>query len=510
MGTPDDRGLLSLAGGVLQPGFEGWSAPDWIRRRLADGLGSVLLFGRNFAPAPGGREQASALVAQLRAENPDVLVAVDEEGGDVTRLEWETGSSSPGNLALGVVDDVDLTRAVARSIGRELAALGIDVDYAPDADVNSNPRNPVIGVRSFGADQAVVARHAAAWVRGLQEGGTAACAKHFPGHGATVVDSHLGLPTVDADLAELSRVALPPFRAAVAAGARALMTAHILLPALDPEHPATVSPRVLHDVLRRRLGFDGLVVTDAVEMRAVADRYGCAGAAVRALAAGADLVCVGDRGSAAEYDALRSAVVRAVRTGELAEERLAEAAGRVAAFARWARALRAGSQAAEGGPAGRAPGLAAARRALISVRPPGAEPPTRGVPYVAELRPGTTVAVGAVTAWGLAGPLGALLPGTEVRQVGHAEAEADPAGVVERICAAARGRPLVLVVRNAHRHGWMDATVVAVTARRPDAVVVEFGIAQSPPRGGLHVVPHGAARVCAEAAAEVVAAHLTG
>ncbi|WP_282202983.1 glycoside hydrolase family 3 N-terminal domain-containing protein [Kitasatospora fiedleri] len=344
MSAADDPALLRLADGVLQPGFDGLTAPDWVRRRLADGLGSVLLFGRNFAPPPGGRAQAAALVGQLRAEHPDILVAVDEEGGDVTRLEWATGSSYPGNLALGTVDDEDLTRAVARSIGRDLAALGIDLDYAPDADVNSDPRNPVIGVRSFGADPALVARHTAAWVRGLQEGGAAACAKHFPGHGDTVVDSHLGLPTVTADLAELERVALPPFRAATAAGARAVMTAHLLLPALDPEHPATVSPRVLTGLLRERLGFDGLVVTDAVEMRAVADRYGHAGAAVRALAAGADLVCLGDRGSAAEYDALRSAVARAVRTGDLPEERLAEAAARVAAFARWARDLRAAAR----------------------------------------------------------------------------------------------------------------------------------------------------------------------
>ncbi|MFF3596833.1 glycoside hydrolase family 3 protein [Kitasatospora indigofera] len=506
-----DPGLLRLADGVLQPGFEGLTAPDWIRRRLAGGLGSVLLFGRNFAPGPGGREQAAALVAQLRAEHPDVLVAVDEEGGDVTRLEWSAGSSYPGNLALGTVDDEDLTRAVARSIGRELAALGIDLDYAPDADVNSDPRNPVIGVRSFGADPALVARHTAAWVRGLQEGGTAACPKHFPGHGDTVVDSHLGLPTVSTDLAELARVALPPFRAAAAAGARAVMTAHILLPALDREHPATVSPRILTGLLRRRLGFDGLVVTDAVEMRAVADRYGQAGAAVRALAAGADLVCVGDRGAEAGYEALRSAVARAVVTGELPGERLAEAADRVAAFARWARGLRAAAREAADGagrPDGPAVGPAAARRALVVTRPSGAGPQGRGAPYVAEFRTAATIAVGTVTTWGLAGPLAALLPGTEAGQVGREEAEADPAGTAARVCAAAQGRPLVLVVRDAHRHTWMDAAVTALVARRPDAVVVELGLPGSAPRGGLYVTTHGAARVCAEAAAEAVAAHL--
>src|SRR3954453_6644299 len=182
---------------VLQPGFPGTTAPDWLLRRLGEGLASVGLFGRNI-PSP---DQLAALTAQLRAERDDVLVAIDEEGGDVTRLEVGTGSSFPGNNALGAVDDVALTEAVALELGRRLAACGVNLNWAPSADVNSNPANPVIGVRSFGADTDLVARHTAAYVTGLQSAGVAACTKHFPGHGDTAVDSHLALPRIDADAA---------------------------------------------------------------------------------------------------------------------------------------------------------------------------------------------------------------------------------------------------------------------------------------------------------------------
>jgi beta-N-acetylhexosaminidase len=184
--------LITLADTVLQPGFVGTTPPDWLRKRLAGGLGGVALFSRNIDnPA-----QVRAMVDALKAENPRAVVAIDEEGGDVTRLEANQGSSRPGNLALGTVDDLELTEAVAADIGRDLAAAGITLNYAPDADVNSNPDNPVIGVRSFGADPGLVARHTSAWVRGLQSTGIAACAKHFPGHGDTGVDSHRALPTL--------------------------------------------------------------------------------------------------------------------------------------------------------------------------------------------------------------------------------------------------------------------------------------------------------------------------
>ncbi len=331
--------LASLAAAVLQPGFVGTVPPAWICRWLGDGLGSVVLFSRNVVD-PG---QVAALTAALRAERPDVIVAIDEEAGDVTRIESGLGSSRPGNLALGAVDDPALTEEVARDLGAELAAAGITLNYAPDADVNSNPDNPVIGVRSFGAEPSLVARHTTAWVRGLQSGGVAACAKHFPGHGDTRVDSHHDLPRIDADRDRLHAVELAPFRAAVAAGVQAVMTGHLLVPALDPDLPATLSARILGGLLREEMGFDGVVVTDAVEMGAVADRYGFAGAAVRALAAGADAICVGGEHADEETARhLRDAIVDAVVAGELPEERLAEAAKRIGQLAAWTVAARAG------------------------------------------------------------------------------------------------------------------------------------------------------------------------
>ncbi|HKF14283.1 MAG TPA: glycoside hydrolase family 3 N-terminal domain-containing protein, partial [Gaiellaceae bacterium] len=257
-----------LAAGCLLAGFEGPTVPDWLRRSLDGGLGGVCLFAWN-VESP---EQVAELTASLRAQANDVVIAIDEEGGDVTRLEAERGSSYPGNWALGVVDDVDLTESVAEAVGADLAVVGVNVDLAPVADVNSNPVNPIVGVRSFGSDPELVARHVAAFVAGLQRRDVAACVKHFPGHGDTAEDSHLELPTVERD-EEAMAASLLPFRAAVEAGARALMTAHIRVAGLD-DAPATLSSAVIGGLIRDDLGFEGAVVTDALEMRAVAATVG--------------------------------------------------------------------------------------------------------------------------------------------------------------------------------------------------------------------------------------------
>ncbi|CAM5703190.1 glycoside hydrolase family 3 protein [Streptomyces hirsutus] len=322
---------------VLEPGFAGTTAPDWVRRRLSEGLASVALFGRNVATA----EQVTALTAQLRAERDDLLVAIDEESGDVTRLEVRTGSSFPGNHALGAVDDTALTRGVARELGRRLAECGVNFNWAPSADVNANPDNPVIGVRSFGRDTGLVARHTAAYVEGLQSTGVAACTKHFPGHGDTSVDSHHAVPHIDLDATTLNERELQPFRAAIAAGTRAVMSAHIRVPVLDPDRPATLSRRILTGLLRGELGYQGLIVTDGMEMRAISGTYGLEHGVVLAIAAGADAICVG--GGLCDEDTvqgLTDALVAAVRSGELPEERLADAAARVRALADWTAGMR--------------------------------------------------------------------------------------------------------------------------------------------------------------------------
>ena len=475
---------------VLQPGFPGTTAPDWLLRRLGEGLASVGLFGRNIASP----EQLAELTAQLRAERDDVLVAIDEEGGDVTRLEVGTGSSFPGNNALGAVDDVSLTRDVAAELGRRLAACGVNLNWAPSADVNSNPGNPVIGVRSFGADPHLVARHTAAYVTGLQSAGVAACTKHFPGHGDTAVDSHHALPRIDADPATLAERELAPFRAAFAAGTRAVMTAHILVPALDPDRPATLSRRILTDLLRGELGYDGLIVTDGMEMQAISGTYGIERGSVLAVAAGADAICVGGGLSDDEtVRRLRDALVSAVRSGELPEERLAEAAERVRALARWTATASGSAQ----GEADDEVGLRAARRAL---RVTSAEPftPLTAPPYVAALTPVANFAVGDETPWGVAAELRRLLPGTETgsfvgEDAGH------------QALAVAADRRIVTVVRDEHRHPWMTAALDTLLAARPDTIVVEMGLPQAAPRGALHIATHGAARVCGRAAAEVIA-----
>ena len=197
--------LARLARACVLPSFAGAVAPDWIKRFVATGGGGLMLFATNVP----SRAELASLCASLRAESADLLFAIDEEGGDVTRLEWQKGSSYPGGAALGIIDDTAVTEAVAGAIAAELGSVGVNWNLAPVADVNV-PENPVIGARAFGDDDAKVARHVAAFVRGTQAGGVAACAKHFPGHGATTQDSHLELPTVEGDV----EAGLEPFRAA--------------------------------------------------------------------------------------------------------------------------------------------------------------------------------------------------------------------------------------------------------------------------------------------------------
>src|SRR4051812_5203123 len=328
-----DPGLRRLALRTLLAAFPGSTAPDWATGLVADGLAGHVLFGFNVSD----RAQLTALTAQLRAARADVLVGIDEEGGDVTRLAHREGSPYPGNAALGMVDQPDLTRRVYRAIGAELDEAGINLDLAPTVDVNTADDNPIIGTRSFGADPARVARHTAAAVTGLQQAGVAACAKHFPGHGATVADSHLELPTVDAPMEVLRARDLPPFVAAVEAGTRSIMTAHIRVPVLTGAAPATFSRATLVDLLRRELGFTGVVVTDALEMHGAADfAGGIPAGAVLALAAGADLLCIGADVDAALVEATAAGIVTALNDGRLSTARVEEAADRVAALAAWA------------------------------------------------------------------------------------------------------------------------------------------------------------------------------
>ena len=468
--------LERLASSCILPGFEGPVVPDWVRRRLSEGLGGVVLYAWN-VESP---EQLRALTEDLRSERDDVLVAIDEEGGDVTRLEAASGSSYPGNGALGVVDDVALTERVALSLGAELAAAGINLDFAPVADVNTNPLNPVIGIRSFGADGELVARHVAAFIGGLQRAGVAACAKHFPGHGDTSVDSHLALPVVES----IEDVALEPFRAAVAADVQSIMTAHIVVQALG-DSPATMSREILHEVLRDELGFRGLVVTDALEMRAISATVGVEEGAVRAIAAGADALCLGHDLFDETVLEVRDALVAAIRGGRLTEERLVEAAERVAAVTAWASEQRPSAR------VDRDAGRNAARRALRVEGDVRLERPS----LVVELEPETGMAAGRLSQqpgeW-----FQAVVPDTSLVRFDATNLDLD---------LPLDGRQLVVIARDAHRHAWEREAIDALTSRARDAIVIEIGASHwRPPAAATYVATQGAARVNLESAAEAL------
>jgi beta-N-acetylhexosaminidase len=327
--APVTNPLPRLCGQLLSVGFDGHTAPDDLLRRIAASeVGGVMLFRPNIAAGNPG--QVASLVASLRRASPalaPVIVSVDQEGGLVQRLrapltEW------PPMLSVGSAGDPARTERVGRALGEELAALGIGWDFAPVLDVHTNPDNPVIGNRAFGSTPAEVVAHALAFWRGLRAAGLVGCGKHFPGHGDTRTDSHLELPVVEHDLGRLLQVELRPFAAAAKAGIDAVMTAHVLYPALDPERPATLSPRILTDLLRNEMGFAGVIVSDDLGMKAVADRYPIEELAVASVLAGADHLLV--REPEARQLAAFEALVHAAESRSAVRARVEESAARVA------------------------------------------------------------------------------------------------------------------------------------------------------------------------------------
>ena len=270
---------------------------------------AVCLFRKNLQDA----QQVQRLTADLRAAmGPLALIAIDQEGGSVVRATFLP--QAPAAMALGACGDAEQARAVGAAVSRGLRSLGINWNFAPVLDVNNNPANPVIAARSFSADPHDVARLAGAWMEGALSEGVACCVKHFPGHGDTHTDSHHALPSVDKSLAELERMELIPFRS-LADVAPAVMTAHIVYPQIDPDHPATLSRKMLSGVLRDSIGYKGVVITDALMMKAVHDRYGHARASVLTLQAGADLVLA--QGARFEQIAALQAIETALQNGDL-------------------------------------------------------------------------------------------------------------------------------------------------------------------------------------------------
>jgi len=324
-------------GQLLWIGYSGPVSPA-LRRRLERGeVGATILFKRNLPLAADPTElcDLDALVELTRdlhrcaPDGTPALIAIDQEGGQVQRVR-APATRWPAMAALdrfAAPEDAALAEAVGRAVGDELAALGLDIDFAPVLDVHTNPANPIIGDRAFGTDAEAAARRALAFARGLDAAGVLACGKHFPGHGDTATDSHLELPRIDHGWDRLERVELLPFQRAAAAGLPMIMTAHVVFAALDPDRPATLSPEVITGLLRGRLGYRGVVVSDDLDMRAIAEHMGAGAAAVAAIRAGCDVVLVcKDEDHQAEAEA---ALIRGAETDGELRRRIGEAAGRV-------------------------------------------------------------------------------------------------------------------------------------------------------------------------------------
>ncbi len=461
--------LAALARGVIGVGFEGRTAADAPLDALrAFAPGAIILFARN----AGTADELRGLIASLRATaTPPPLIAVDQEGGRVERIRDGVAALPPA-MAVGAANDGALTERLGLLAGRDLARLGVSLDLAPVADLASEPRGTVIATRAYGDDPDDVAAHAGAFARGLERGGVASALKHFPGHGATAADSHVTLPRVTASAAELRARDLVPFARAIAAcDACVVLGAHVVVDALDPRRPASLSPAVMTRLLREELGFAGVAMTDCLEMDALASFGGAVRGAVDALAAGADLLLISHHLDLARDAA--AAVVAAVRDGTIPVARLEEAHGRVSALrARFAILAPYAATLDDAAP------LDAARRAVTAVR---------GEPKLRDGKPVTVisfegVANDAAAASGVDGGAAAASPSLSaaLRRRGwkseHMRAALEPADddleLLLQHVAALGEREFVAVVRNAHVHDAQRRAVARLLRTAPRAVVV--------------------------------------
>lgn len=481
--------ITRLAHGVLFPGVGRTRFPRWAAPRIAAGLGGFVVYGRDIVSA----QQVRELTAAMRAENPHLHLATDEEGGDVTRLENAGGVSVPGNYALGALDDEEATRRVARQIGLSLRQAGIDWDLAPAVDVAVNPFSPN-GIRTFGADRAQVARHAAAWVQGLQSTGVSACAKHFPGHGLSGTDAHLGTPQVDLSREDLVEHYLDPFRAAIDAEVDSIMVSHVRLTQID-ELPASISRPVMTGLLREELGFDGVIITDALEMRGVRDYAEIGEAAVLALGAGADALCLGSWSFGEDVDTVVAAISAAVDDGRLSLERLEEANDRLA---------RMGSRDAVDEEPDARYGEQLARE-VISVGG-DATVATENV-LVVRLDPVASPAAGRAE-----GDVERFLSDAG-RNVETIRIAADTYAAEQMLSGALSefaeqygdDGTLVLLLRSPHRFEWQEPIIAAIREAHPEAIVLDMGVQHhdfSDFRAWVR--SYGSSRSCALAASEVL------
>ena len=472
---------------TLMPGFVGTELPAWLKQRLQNGLGAVCVFGENIVSPV----QLKALTDEIYAANPDALIAIDEEGGDVTRLHYEDGSPLPGNAILGRIQDLDYTESIGRRIGLDLRVTGVNLNFAPDADINSNSNNPVIGVRSFGTEPDAVGQQVAAWTRGLQSVAVAACAKHFPGHGDTAQDSHHSLPVIDRSLAELRERELVPFVAAIAADTKSIMSSHIMLPQLDAERPATLSRRILQGLLREELGYDGLIISDALDMTGASGDIGIPEAAVRALDAGCDLLCIGTRNTDEQLADMENVIRGAIEDGRLSQERIEDAARRVHSLAG---ALRTEKQSSA---LGSSPDTirddADRARAAFDIKPGVAETLSSAADLqLVILDDFANVAIGHVP-WGIAAELAAEPARYASTRVGRRAPVSTPVDGDDALT--------VFVGRNIQRHRASQELIDTARSQRGNVIVVDMGW-PSDDRAYADIATFGASRLAGRALAD--------
>ena len=438
--TALDRTILS----TFSPGFGGAIVPEWIKPWLENGLGSVTLFASNTP----NFEAAANLIEDLRSYNPDVLITIDEEGGDVTRLFVREGSRNPTPALLGQCDDEDLTYRSYNSMGTILREIGIDITYAPVADVVAFENNPIVGVRSFGMSTDVVTRHVAAAVKGLQSAGVGACVKHFPGHGAVLEDSHHDLPHIKLALVDYESQHISPFKHAIESGVAAIMIGHLVAESLDREFPASLSSKVIRDYLRGVLDFDGLIVTDALDMGAIGGATKIHESALKALGAGSDLLCFSGMGDQSQFvsssfDWIKSAV----DSGALPTKSLEESEQRIISWRS----------------ANKTKGVATAavdfKDLIHGFEVSGSVELEPGAINLVEIGTKPTIAAGDVS-WGMH---------RELRAVGIAcDIHASDAETLAT-------KKLVVAFRDAYRDAPLLATLKRLNERFPEAIFIDMG-----------------------------------
>lgn len=438
----EDQLILS----TFSPGFGGTSIPEWIKPWLDNGLGSITLFGSNTPTL----ESTHQLIQELRSYNEDLVIAIDEEGGDVTRLFVREGSRYPTPALLGKCDDEELTYSSYRSLGTLLRELGVNLSYAPVADVVAVHNNPIVGVRSFGTTADLVSRHVVQAVAGLQDSGVGACIKHFPGHGAVVEDSHHSLPRIKMSKADYEAGHVSPFRNAIARGVSAVMVGHLVVDELDAHKPASLSSKVQGEYLRGSLGFKGLIVTDALDMGALGGVPRIHESALQALLAGSNLLCfsgLGDQSQIVEASFVR--IKDALKSGEIKSDYLAGIASPVRDFN--SKILVSTEEKSEVDFDNLALGMH--KSGSVNIKSPDVN--------LIEIGTKPTIAAGDVS-WGIHRELRAAGVKFEI----HAS---------DSESALKSEKQLVVAFRDAYRDSQLLATLQNLQKRKPDAIFIDMG-----------------------------------